>query len=72
MDVKEAGKAALQGAPPISVTISSIAGLTLQQWVYVVTIIYTLIQILRLCPKVVGCIVCFWRHGTCDLNCKGD
>lgn len=72
MDVREAGKATLQGLPPIGVTITGIAGLTLQQWVYVVTILYTLIQIIRLFPKIIGCAVCFWKHGTCDLNCKGD
>lgn len=42
---------AAKAAPPVAVTMSSITGLGLQQWVYIVTIIYTVLQILLLVRK---------------------
>jgi len=56
--------------PPVAVSAFSFLGLALQEWVYVATIIYTGIQILRLMPKVFGCIHCLYVHGTCPHTCK--
>lgn len=69
-DVKAAVNAAKEVSPPAIVSGATILGLELQHWVYVVTIVYTLIQILRTFPKIIGCGVCFYKHGTCTLQCK--
>lgn len=57
-------------APPIAVSAVTFCGLALQQWVYVVTILYTLFQIIRLLPKMYGCAACFYRNRTCNHSCK--
>jgi hypothetical protein len=57
-------------APPVTVTITTILGYTLQEWVYIMTMLYTAIQISRLFPKMYGCAVCFTRDWTCNRKCK--
>lgn len=60
-----------QVIPPVSVTVTSIAGIPIQQWVYLLTALYTAIQIARLFPKLYGCALCFKREGwTCRRTCK--
>lgn len=66
-----ATKELAQAAPPIIVTTTSFLGIALQEWVYVLTGIYTLFQIIRLLPKMYGCVVCFYKYGTCKRTCKG-
>ena len=56
--------------PPIAVSAVTFCGLALQQWVYVVTIVYTIIQIVRVLPKMYGCGLCFYRNRTCNRSCK--
>lgn len=70
MDVRDAGKAAIESVVPVSVSVSHAAGLSIPQVVQVLTGIYIVLQILRLFPRIIGCALCFWRHGTCDLSCK--
>lgn len=41
---------AISAAPPLGVTTLTFAGLPLQQWVYVVTIVYTLLLIISKLP----------------------
>jgi hypothetical protein len=52
-------------AAPLAVSGLSLAGVTLNEWVYICTIIYTLFQIVRVLPKAVRCGKCFWQHGAC-------
>lgn len=69
--VREAGKDLAYGVPAFGVSfMSKIAGLTLQEWVYVVTILYTIILIGKQIPKMIGCAVCFLRERTCKRTCK--
>lgn len=50
--LKKAGNELAQTAPPVGVTIGGlIFGLSLQDWVYVLTIVYTLLQIVRVIPR---------------------
>lgn len=46
MAVEKAGVAveAAKSAPPVAVMAAAIAGLTLQEWVFVVTIVYVVLQ----------------------------
>ena len=55
---------------PITVTAGSFMGLPFQQWVYILTALYTLFQIIRLLPKMYGCVRCFMRNRTCNRSCK--
>lgn len=66
-----AAKAIAEAAPPITVTACSFMGLPMQDWVYVLTAAYTLVQLIRLLPKILGCTKCFCKHWTCPRNCKG-
>lgn len=36
---------AVKAAPPLAVTAATFMGLTLQEWVYVATLVYTLMQL---------------------------
>lgn len=56
--------------PPVGVTTGGLLGLPLQHWVYLLTAIYTVIQIARLFPKCYGCMRCFIDHRTCPRTCK--
>jgi hypothetical protein len=56
--------------PPVAVSVSSLFGFTLQEWVYITTVVYALIQIGRQFPKIIGCAVCFYHNGTCKRTCK--
>ncbi len=46
--------AAGKSAPPIAVSGLTVAGVSLQDWVLILTAIYTVIQIALLTPKVVA------------------
>lgn len=67
---KEVVKEVAQAIPPVTVTTTCLMGIPLQHWVYIVTVIYTAIQIARLFPKCYGCMRCFIDHGTCPRTCK--
>ena len=58
-------------APPMAVTAVSFMGLPFQQWVYILTALYTIFQIIRLLPKMYGCVRCFMRTRTCNRSCRG-
>lgn len=70
MAARDSVKEVAQVVPPVSVTATSLAGISLEQWVYILTALYTVIQIMRLFPKVYGCVVCFKREWTCKRTCK--
>lgn len=59
-------------APPLIITSASFAGVSFQNWVYILTAVYTLVQILRTVPKIIGCSKCFYTHRTCDMKCKEE
>ena len=59
----------IQTIPPVAVTTLSWCGVAIQDWVLVATLLYTLIQILRVIPKIYGCAVCFSRNLSCDRSC---
>lgn len=59
-----------RAAPPVAVSTFSFLGFSLQEWVYVLTILYTGIQILRMLPKAVRCFRCFCRNLTCTGECQ--
>jgi disulfide bond formation protein DsbB len=42
---------AVKAAPPLAVTASTFVGMSLQDWVYALTIIYTVLQIALLVRK---------------------
>jgi len=65
--VSSTGKEVL---PPVLITSASFMGIGFQNWVYILTAIYTAVQLLRLLPKIIGCGNCFYKHGTCTLQCK--
>lgn len=67
-----ASKAVVHTAPPIAISVTSFMGLPVSTWVYVLTAIYTLFQIIRLLPKMYGCVICFYKYGTCKRTCKGE
>ena len=67
-----AAKELAQCTPPAVVTAFSIFGYSMQQWVYALTAIYTLFQIVRLLPKMYGCVLCFTKNWTCPRTCKGN
>lgn len=47
--------------PPLGVTTLTFAGLPLQQWVYVVTIVYTLLMIAAKLPVALRAMQGLWR-----------
>lgn len=57
-------------APPAIVTTASFCGVSFQNWVYILTAAYTLVQLFRTIPKIIGCGRCFWTNKTCKLTCK--
>lgn len=70
MTTTEAAKESIQTLPPVTVAVVSYNGITLQEWVYIATIAYTVIQLLRLIPKIIACMRCFYKNGNCNRNCK--
>lgn len=68
--VKTITSAGKEVFPPVLITTASFAGIGFQSWVYILTGAYTLLQIFRLVPKIIGCGRCFYRNGTCKLECK--
>jgi hypothetical protein len=71
-DTATAADSFIKAAPPVAVSSLSFIGLPMQEWVYIVTIVYTLIQIIRVFPKTVYCIRCFSKAGLkCTRACKG-
>lgn len=63
-------KEGVKAAPPVVITVSTWGGLALQDWVYIITFIYTLTLLLRSLPKTTACIKCFWKYRACDRRCK--
>ena len=49
----EAYAALTKPAPPVAVSALSFAGVGLQDWVYILTAIYTLVQLAIVAPKLV-------------------
>lgn len=70
--VASVGEAARNTAPPVTVSAFSLLGIPLNEWVYIITIVWILYQFLRSIPKTFGCIQCFYKHRRCTLHCKGD
>lgn len=68
--VSDHARDALKATPPAVVTITSWAGLSLQEWVYVFTLLYTGLLLIRAIPKSYACASCFVRHRSCDRKCK--
>ncbi|WP_338445965.1 hypothetical protein V5F89_12520 [Pelagerythrobacter marensis] len=54
--------AAGKASPPITVSGLAVAGVSLQDWVFIATLIYTVVQTLLLMPKLVK-FVQGWRRG---------
>lgn len=50
-DIDEMVSSIIQISPPVTVSVITVLGLTLHEWVYVVTILYTLIAIVTLIKK---------------------
>ena len=59
-----------ESAPPVLIASATFMGVSFQNWVYLLTAIYTVIQIFRLLPKIIGCGRCFYSNGTCTLVCR--
>ena len=53
---------AAQAAPPVSVAGLSISGVPLQEWVYIVTIVYTVILIIKSLPEVYKAVARVIQH----------
>lgn len=70
MITKTVSSALKEISPPVAVTSAAFMGVSFQNWVYILTAAYTLVQLLRLLPKIIGCGNCFYKHGTCTLTCK--
>lgn len=51
VDINEMLSTLIQVSPPVTVSVITILGLTLHEWVYVATILYTLIAIITLIKK---------------------
>lgn len=51
LDIDEMISAIIQASPPVTVSVITILGLTLHEWVYVATIIYTIVAIATLIKK---------------------
>lgn len=60
----------IKAAPPVIVSIASWGGISLQEWVYIITFAYTALLMVRAIPKTFACASCFIRHKTCDRKCK--
>lgn len=68
---REIGRDVAMGAPSAAVTVGGLVfGLTLQEWVYVLTILYTLVLLFKQIPRIYGCAVCFIRNKTCSRTCR--
>lgn len=52
-----------KASPPVAVSAATVAGLALQDWVLILTAIYTLLQLLLLSPKVVEFVRKHWPRG---------
>lgn len=61
----QAGEVVRSTVPPVAVSGLSLLGVTLNEWVYVITIVYTLMQIIRVLPKTIKCGRCFLHNGQC-------
>lgn len=68
--IREAAKELAPVAPPVGISAGYFLGISLPQWAVILTILYTTLQILRLMPKIIGCVQCFRKAGTCDRSCK--
>lgn len=68
--VSDHARDALKATPPVVVTITSWGGMSLQEWVYVFTLLYTGLLLIRAIPKTYVCASCFVRHRSCDRKCK--
>nr|DAG16836.1 MAG TPA: holin [Caudoviricetes sp.] len=51
LDIDEMISTLIQASPPVTVSVITILGLTLHEWVYVATIIYTIVAIATLIKK---------------------
>ncbi len=51
LDIDEMISTIIQASPPVTVSVITILGLTLHEWVYVATIIYTIVAIATLIKK---------------------
>lgn len=70
MTTAETLKEAAQTAPPVTVVTMNYCGIALSDWVLIATLVYTTVQLLRLIPKIIACIRCFYKSGNCNRNCK--
>ena len=61
---------AAQAAPPVSVAGLSISGVPLQEWVYIVTIVYTDILIVKAIPGVYHAVARVIQHWRNKHGCK--
>lgn len=68
--IKTVTDTAKEVAPPLIISATSFLGVAFSTWVYILTGLYTAVQILRLVPKIIGCGICFCKHKTCTLQCK--
>lgn len=68
MVINEA-RAVASTVPPIAISATTYLGFPLQEWVYILTALYTLVQLMRLLPKVYGCSRCFVQEWTCPRTC---
>ena len=58
----EVGAAAIKAAPVLAVAAAdSVLGIPLQNWVYILTIVYLLFQLVVIAPKVPAVIIEFYR-----------
>jgi len=58
----EVGTAAIKAAPVLAVAAAdSVLGIPLQNWVYILTIVYLLFQLVVIAPKVPAVIIEFYR-----------
>jgi len=67
---KEALAAVKDISPPAIVASAPILGLTLQDWALWLAIAYSIIRLLALIPKLLGCARCFYKNKGCELTCK--
>jgi hypothetical protein len=58
-------------APPVTVVGLTFLGIQMVDWVYILTALYTLVQLIRIIPKTAGCFLCFTGNRfSCDNRCK--
>lgn len=60
---------AARTAPPLFVSGASMLGVPWQQWVFILTALYTFLQTIRLLPKMYSCVLCFSREWKCKKVC---